>query len=44
MFDTASLQYLLLDSGFTGVRIRNFDSNIDQEIRKDSSIYAEARK
>jgi len=44
MFDAASLQNLLLDSGFTSVRIRNFDSNIDQEIRKDLSIYADARK
>lgn len=44
MFDRDSLLTVLEASGFKDVHIRDFDPDLDQEVRKYASIYAEAFK
>lgn len=44
LFDEENLVHVLSDAGFRNVRIRHFDSEVDLEIRRHESIYAEAEK
>lgn len=44
MFDSESLLSVLSEGGFSQVRLRNFDSTLDQQLRKYESIYAESVK
>ncbi len=44
MFDEENLLYLLKSNGFKNAHIRNFNPEIDLEVRDFESIYAEANK
>jgi predicted SAM-dependent methyltransferase len=44
MFDEENILYLLRSNGFRKVHLRNFNPEIDLEIRDFESIYAEANK
>lgn len=44
MFDEESVVTILSEVGFNNVKLRDFDSQIDQEERRYQSIYAEGRK
>jgi len=44
MFDKESLLVVLTDMGFSGARLRDFDAQLDQESRRNQTIYAECNK
>lgn len=44
LFDEENLINVLGDAGFRNARIRHFDAEVDLEIRRHESIYAEAEK
>lgn len=44
MFDSESILSVLSEGGFSQVRLRNFDSSLDQQPRQYESIYAESLK
>lgn len=44
MFDKENLIYILKTKGFSNVRLREFDANVDLKERDFESIYAEAEK
>jgi hypothetical protein len=44
MFDDENILEILRDAGFKEVQLRTFDPMLDQEARRDESIYAEGLK